>query len=183
VLVRRVTPSVPAGPEENPFFSFDPGFSVSEVTHNTRNAFYNKRDSAILQEGMSVGKRRPETQYCITFEGRFLPGSDREQVERNLAALFKTTAEGVRRHLLTGNRMVLKRNLTRELAKRSKAALTRAGAACTIVSQVPEGYDKYVLWASEKRDGGRRRTILLGVLATEIIVLLATLFLTSSSRG
>jgi hypothetical protein len=136
-----------------------------------------------MQEGMSVGKRRPETQYCITFEGRLLPGSDREQVERKLATLFKTTAEGVRRHLLTGNRMVLKKNLTRELAKKSKAALTRAGAACTIVSQVPEGYDKYVRWASEKRGGGRRRTILLGVLATEIIALLAALFVTSAFRG
>jgi hypothetical protein len=124
---------------------------------------------------MSVGKRRPETQYCITFEGRFLPGSDREQVERNLAELFNTTTEGVRRHLLTGTRMVLKRNLTMELAKKSKAALTRAGAACTIVSQVPKGYNKYVRWASEKRRGGSQKTILLGVLATEIIALLAVL--------
>ena len=113
---------------------------------------------------MPVGKRRPETQYCITFEGRLLPGSDREQVERNLAVLFKTTTEGVRRHLLTGNRMILKRNLTMELAKKSKAALTRAGAACSIVSQVPKGYNKYVRWASEKKHERRQRTMLLGVL-------------------
>jgi hypothetical protein len=160
-----------------------PVFLVSVVTRDRRNVHYNREDSSIRQEDMSVGKGRPETRYCITFEGRLKPGSDREQAERNLAALFKTTTEGVRRHLLTGNRMVLKKNLTRELAKRSKAALTRAGAACTIVSQVPEGYDKYVRWASMKRVGGRRRTILLGVLATEIIALVAILFLTSSFRG
>ncbi|MCG6907401.1 MAG: hypothetical protein LJE63_12375 [Desulfobacteraceae bacterium] len=73
--------------------------------------------------------------FTVIATGTPLPGFDREQVVRNLAALFKGRAPAAK--LLTGQSVVVKTVLDAADARRYQRALTAAGACCEIRPGIP----------------------------------------------
>ena len=74
-----------------------------------------------------------EKRYQIVFEGELVPGSQHEAVRRNLAQLFKMDESKVE-GLLSGKRVVLKKEADQATAMKFRAAMKKAGAVCHLVS-------------------------------------------------
>jgi hypothetical protein len=69
--------------------------------------------------------------YKVVFEGEILPGSNGEDVKRQLATAFGIDAPTLDR-LFAGRPVVIKRGIDRETAMKYKNAFAKAGAVCRI---------------------------------------------------
>ncbi len=72
--------------------------------------------------------------YNVVIKGKCIAGLDSEDVKQNLAAIFKAPPEKMER-LLSGNPLVVKKNISHEQADRILHSLRKAGAECKIVKQ------------------------------------------------
>ncbi|MBE0502385.1 MAG: hypothetical protein IBX47_13220 [Desulfuromonadales bacterium] len=73
-----------------------------------------------------------EDLFRIVTSGKIVAGRDRVAVEANLQQLTKFGSEKLAK-LFTGRTVVIKSGLTAATAERYRAALTRAGMACTVL--------------------------------------------------
>lgn len=72
-----------------------------------------------------------EDTFEVAFSGEMLPGTDPEQVKANVARIFKADAAKLE-HLFTGKRVVIKKNISEEVATKYQQALKNAGAVCEV---------------------------------------------------
>jgi hypothetical protein len=72
------------------------------------------------------------SRYQIVFSGQLVHGASREQVQANLAKLFRADAARIAA-LFSGRRVSLKGNLTAEEAEKYRTTLERAGALADIL--------------------------------------------------
>jgi hypothetical protein len=76
-------------------------------------------------------------EYQILFEGKLTGERPLDEVKRNLAALFKMKADQVDA-LFTGKPVVIKRDIDQATALKYQTAFKKAGAVCTVASDVAE---------------------------------------------
>ncbi|WP_144395499.1 hypothetical protein [Pleionea sediminis] len=72
-----------------------------------------------------------EGKFDIVFAGRFAPGKEPEQVYLNLAKLFKTNEQQIKK-LFSGDRVTIKKGLEYAQAMKYQSALKNAGALVLI---------------------------------------------------
>lgn len=72
-----------------------------------------------------------EKRYDISYGGKIAEGHEIEEVQRNLASIFKTNPEKIEK-FFTGKKAVVKRNITYDSAMRYKMAFETAGAVCGV---------------------------------------------------
>lgn len=72
-----------------------------------------------------------EHAYKIVFNGKIAAGQDPAEVKERLSRIFKLDEDRVEQ-LLSGSRLVLKRNLSQEAAVKYKQAFDQSGAVCSI---------------------------------------------------
>ena len=75
--------------------------------------------------------------YNVDFSGRIIPGWELEEVKSNLAKLLKADEETIYK-LLSGKRMVIKKNVDHQTALKINNAFKDAGADC-IISPIDNG--------------------------------------------
>lgn len=81
-------------------------------------------------------------QYKIVFNGQILEGQDPVRVRQNLMVMFKLSEPAIDK-LFSGARIVIKKELNEEAAKKYQLAFKKAGAICiveqeTVVAPAPE---------------------------------------------
>jgi uncharacterized RDD family membrane protein YckC len=69
--------------------------------------------------------------YNITFGGKVAQGHNIEEVKRNLAIIFKLD-DGKIEQFFTGKKLMIKKNITYQLAMQYKTAFEKAGAICGV---------------------------------------------------
>lgn len=74
-----------------------------------------------------------DSRFDVVFEGKLVKGSHSDAVKSNLMRLFKVN-EAKAAALLSGKRVVLKKNADQVTAMKFRAALKQAGAVCTLES-------------------------------------------------
>jgi len=80
-----------------------------------------------------------DTRFRVVFEGKVEAGAAVEDVKQKLGILFKLEADQVDR-LFAGGKVFVKKNVSREVCEKTRAAFQRAGAVCTIEPEpVPAG--------------------------------------------
>lgn len=72
-----------------------------------------------------------EKRFNLVCEGQIADGQEPEKVKRNLAALLKREP-GEIEHLLSGDPVVIKRNMPPDKAKKYKQAFEKAGGVCRL---------------------------------------------------
>ncbi|MDH5484365.1 MAG: hypothetical protein OEY43_03935 [Gammaproteobacteria bacterium] len=72
-----------------------------------------------------------EDTFEVAFSGEMLDGTDPEQVKANVARIFKADAAKLE-HLFSGKRVVIKKNISEEMATKYQLALKNAGAICEV---------------------------------------------------
>ena len=75
--------------------------------------------------------------FEVVVEGRLADGADPAQVRANLAKLFKTDVARVE-HLLSGDRLVIKKGLDEAAAGKYRAVIVKAGLIAEIVDSSAE---------------------------------------------
>lgn len=69
--------------------------------------------------------------YTLIFEGKIAEGHSAAEVKKNLASLLKKDVKGIE-PLFAGKPVVIKKDMTRPIAEKYRAAFIRAGALCRI---------------------------------------------------
>lgn len=69
--------------------------------------------------------------YEVVFSGGILDGADPAQVRKNIGNMFKADAAKLK-HLFSGNRVVIKKNIDQQTAMKYQAAMKKAGAICEL---------------------------------------------------
>ena len=69
--------------------------------------------------------------YSILFDGTLVEGANQSAVAARLAALFKQPSAKMA-YLFSGRTIVIKRDITREVAERYRRAFLKAGAVCRV---------------------------------------------------
>ena len=72
-----------------------------------------------------------EKRYDISYGGKIAEGHAIEEVQRNLASIFKANPGNIEK-LFSGKKSVVKRNVTYDMAMRYKMAFETAGAVCRV---------------------------------------------------
>jgi hypothetical protein len=72
-----------------------------------------------------------EDTFEVAFSGEMLAGTDPEQVKANVARIFKADAAKLE-HLFSGKRVVIKKNISEDMATKYQQALKNAGAVCDV---------------------------------------------------
>lgn len=85
--------------------------------------------------------------YEVAFKGEIADGASPEKVKSNIAQMFKADAAKLAQ-LFSGNRVVIKKGIDEQTAMKYKAAFTKAGAVCEVVS----------LEAEQSADSGKQQT-------------------------
>jgi len=73
----------------------------------------------------------PDKSYRIIYQGKVAQGRTVEEVKRNLASLFKLSAEKTAQ-LFSGKRVVIAKNVAYTSAMRYKMAFETAGGICKV---------------------------------------------------
>lgn len=76
-------------------------------------------------------------EFRIIFKGRPIPGRDPDLVRENLKKLFRLNDAGMAR-LFSGERVIIRKRLSRERAEYYRGIMKKAGAFCDIESMVME---------------------------------------------
>ena len=69
--------------------------------------------------------------YEVAFSGEIVAGADLEQVKQAVASLFKADEKKLAQ-LFSGKRIVIKKNITLDMAQKYQAALQKAQAVCEL---------------------------------------------------
>jgi hypothetical protein len=72
-----------------------------------------------------------ESLYEVTFSGEIQEGAKLDEVKARIAKLFKADEVTIAR-LFSGKRIVIKKNLSAEVADKYSIAFTKAGAVCDL---------------------------------------------------
>jgi hypothetical protein len=72
-----------------------------------------------------------EQQYEIVFYGSLVEGISKDEAQKHIAQLFKTSVDQVAR-MFTGNRVVIRNKLDRDTAQKYIIAMRKRGAECQV---------------------------------------------------
>ena len=70
--------------------------------------------------------------YAVIFQGKVTEGSDPQTVRENLAKLFNADAARIEQ-MFSGKKVVIKKGLDEDAARKYRAVLTKAGAVVGII--------------------------------------------------